>query len=381
MTGVAFIGCGYVADFYVQTLKNHPSLRLQGVFDRDLERARRFSVHYQVKLYEEFSAVLIDPLVQIVVNLTNPCSHFEVSRAALEAGKHVYSEKPLAMSFEDAQALVRLADFHQLQIACAPCSLLGESAQTLWKAIRENRIGQVRLIYAELDDGPIHQTDYHDWKSESGSPWPYKNEFEVGCTVEHAAYYLSWLCAIFGPVEKVTSFASVCVPDKGVQLECLTPDFSVACLEFCSGVVARLTCSIVAPHDHSLRVIGDQGVLAVKECWNYASPVTLVPLFPPRPPKRRRFSWGRAAPQPSPDLPLVRPARFDYQGHYAMDFSRGVSELASAITEGRPSKLGGRFALHINEVVLAIQGNCGVTHISSRFDEVRPERWSEPCLT
>ncbi len=91
-------------------------------------------------------------------------------------------------------------------------------------------------------------------------PWPYKDEFEVGCTLEHAGYYLGWLAAWFGPAVTVTSFASVQVPDKvpGETFAVTSPDFSVACIQFASGVVARLTCSILAPHDHSLKVVGDE---------------------------------------------------------------------------------------------------------------------------
>ena len=86
------------------------------------------------------------------MNLTNPASHFEVSRACLEAGKHVYSEKPLATNMDDARALCALAESKGLMLASAPCSVLGEAAQTLWLALRRNEIGKVRLVYAELDD-------------------------------------------------------------------------------------------------------------------------------------------------------------------------------------------------------------------------------------
>src|SRR5262249_974055 len=162
------------------------------------------------------------------------------------------SEKPMAMSLSEAKELAELAESRRLQISSAPCSLLGETAQTMWKALREKRVGPVRLVYAELDDGLVHKMPYKRWLSESGTPWPYEDEFEVGCTLEHAGYYLTWLAAFFGPIESVTAFSSCLVPEK--IAEPLTgstsaPDFSVACLKFASGVVARLTCSIVAPHD------------------------------------------------------------------------------------------------------------------------------------
>ena len=85
---------------------------------------------------------------------TNSSSHFEVSKACLESGKHLYTEKPLATTFSQAQALVELAEAKGLYFSAAPCSLLGETAQTLWKALRKNEIGKVRVAYGELEDGP-----------------------------------------------------------------------------------------------------------------------------------------------------------------------------------------------------------------------------------
>src|SRR4028119_705640 len=178
------IGCGFVADYYIDTLANYPWLKLLGVMDRNQERAVKFSNFYSVPMYNSLDEVLADSRVEIVLNLTNPRSHFEVSKACLEAGKHVYSEKPLAMSFEDAQELVDLATERGLYLSSAPCSLLGETAQTIWKALREEVIGQVRLVYAEMDDGLVHRMPYRKWFSASGTPWPYKDEFEVGCTLE-----------------------------------------------------------------------------------------------------------------------------------------------------------------------------------------------------
>src|SRR6185295_426674 len=110
MLRIAIVGCGYIADSYVRTLPLYPELQLLGVVDRDPSRSARFSKHYSVPSYESLDALLRDQRVDLVVNLTNPRSHFEISKASLESGKHVYSEKPLAMSFSDAKALVALAN-------------------------------------------------------------------------------------------------------------------------------------------------------------------------------------------------------------------------------------------------------------------------------
>lgn len=188
---IAIIGCGFVADFYLKTLPNYPELKLVGVMDKNSERASHFSSYHGVPYYNSIEELLEDNKVELVVNLTNPRSHFSVSKACLEAGKHVYSEKPLAMDLAEAEELVALAEEKGLYISSAPCTFLGETAQTMWKALQEKIVGEVRLVYAEMDDGMVHQMRYHDWKSESGIPWPYKDEFEVGCTLEHAGYCLT----------------------------------------------------------------------------------------------------------------------------------------------------------------------------------------------
>ena len=167
------------------------------------------------------------------------------------------------MHIEQAVELVELAESRGLLIVSAPCSLLGETAQTLWKVLREQTLGKVRVVYAEMDDGMVPRMPYKKWKSLSGMPWPYKDEFEVGCTLEHAGYYNRMAGRMVWPGGNRNLVCLVQVPDKvpGETFAVASPDFSVACIQFASGVVARLTCSILAPHDHSLQVVGDEGVL------------------------------------------------------------------------------------------------------------------------
>jgi predicted dehydrogenase len=372
---IAIVGCGYVADYYLKTLPNYPELELAGVFDRDLERTKSFSKHHSVSAYRSLEEILEDKTVEIVLNLTNPKSHFDISLACLEANKHVYSEKPLSMDIAEAEKLVDLAEQKGLQISSAPCNLLGETAQTIWKALREEVIGKTYLVYAEMDDGLVHKMPYKYWLSESGRPWPYKDEFEVGCTLEHAGYYLTWLPAFFGRAESVTAFSSCLVKDKETEipLDNNAPDFSVACIKFESGMVARLTCGIIAPHDHELRIFGDRGVLGTEDSWFYSSPVYIRKIF-----NIRRKSILSPIKQ---KYPLVgKKQKYGYRGAQQMDFARGVAELASAIKENRPSRLSARYSLHVNEMVLAIQNALETSStylVKSTFDPIEPMPWAK----
>lgn len=185
----------------------------------------------------------------------------------------------------------------------------------------------------------------------SGTLWLFKDEFEVGCTVKHAGYYLTWLTAFFGPAKCVNSFFKCLFPDKNTDLplKIETPDFSVGCIEFHSRVVARLTCSIVAEHNHEMILVGDEGQLPVRECWDYFSPVYRQRTKL----KRRRenipivsnmLGYGKK------QIPLLKqPNAKNGQRKplNMMDFGREIAELASAIREKRPCRLSAEHALHI----------------------------------
>jgi len=378
----AIVGCGYVADFYLATVANHPELELAGVFDRDPERARRFAAHHGLHRFDSYEQILDDTSIVLVANLTNPSSHYEVSKAALEADKHVYSEKPLATSLADATELVELAEQRDLLITSAPCSVLGETAQTLWKAIREERVGVPRLIYADIDDGPKALQDRSGWLSDSGVPWPAKDEFEMGCTLEHAGYYLTWMTVFFGRVIRMTTFSNVLMEDKGIPLDIRANDFSVSCFEFESGPTMRLTCSIYAPDDRRLRIFGDGGVLSTHDCWDYGSPVYLSKRTPlglraeAHPKLARLTGLGQRR------VPLVRQPKFGYavSGSNPMDFCRGVVDLVEAVRDERAPRLSARWSLHVNELVLAMQhpDQYGTTRtIESTFETMAPMTWAE----
>jgi predicted dehydrogenase len=241
-----------------------------------------------------------------------------------------------------------------VRLAAAPSNILGEQAQTLWRAVRNGAIGRVRLVYAELDDGMVHKADYRRWISRSGRRWPAEGEFETGCTFEHAGYVLTLLIAMFGPVRRVTAHSALLVPDK----ECdhpvhPAPDFSCGLLEFDGGILARLTNSIVAPYDHRLRVIGDRGVLAVEEPWDFAGPVRLKRTATSRLDRvlERRFPRLRGT-----VVPPARPVPFRAgRGTPPMDFMRGVRDFAEAVAGGHPSRMGADLAVHVTEVTEMLQ--------------------------
>ena len=375
MHEIAIVGTGYVADLYMRSLKAFPAIKVTAAFDINSQRLREFCAYWSVPAAESLDELLDNRhgAARLILNLTNPESHYAVSERCLKAGKHVYSEKPLAMDMDAAYALHALAEKENLLLASAPCSLLGETAQTVWLALRQDRIGKPHLVYAELDDDYIPQAPYHQWRSESGAPWPYRNEFSVGCTLEHAGYYLTWLIAMFGPVQQVVSASATLVENKLEDDAPTAPDFSCATLFLSSNVVARLTCSIVAPRNHKLLVVGERGTLQVGECWDNNAKVQL----------RRRYRVRHRL-ITSPVASRVRIAgptheKVRRRGAAAMNFALGPAELLAALTEQRSPRLNAHLALHLNEVTLAIQNpkaSSGATIMQTSCPRIDPMPWA-----
>ena len=206
---IAFVGCGYVFDIYMRTRWAYPELEVSGVYDIDTKRSGVVGRHYGFHVYPSYDALLADPEVDIVVNLTSIGSHTETVQRALEAGKHVYSEKPLTTDVARSRELFELAAEKGLVLAGAPCNLYSDAAVTVWKAVRDGAIGKPVLVYAEIDDNPVHLMNLEGKQSPTGAPFPYKEELQEGCTAEHVAYHLVWLCAMFGPVVSVTAFSEL----------------------------------------------------------------------------------------------------------------------------------------------------------------------------
>ncbi len=152
---VAFVGCGYIADAYAQDLTTYPQLALLGVTDVDKPRAEALAARYGCLAYPSLEALLADERVDIAVNLTTHRAHYAVTAQCLAAGKHVHSEKPLALTDAEAQALVALARQKHVRLSCSPFTFMGEAQQTAGRWLREGRLGAVRVVYAEVNAGRV----------------------------------------------------------------------------------------------------------------------------------------------------------------------------------------------------------------------------------
>lgn len=377
---IAIVGCGYVFDHYMSTWKQHPILELKGITDLKPSRTEAVSKTYDLHVYDSFEAILSDPEVELVLNLTSIDSHAEIIRKALEAGKHVYTEKPVTEDPEEVQALFALAAERGLYLSAAPCNILSDTVATMRRAVQDGLVGTPRVIYAEFDDNPIYLMKPDGWRSRTGAPWPWKDEYEHGCTVEHAGYYLTWLIAMFGPVARITAFSKATVPDKAGDVTLSVPDsadFSVACLDFESGVTARVTMSIVAPYDQRFRVIGDKGELWTDTYRHFKNPVYFEPFTQlslnarkarivrsnglmrhifgvggKRVPLIRRPAEAGAPRQVRGFKAWIRRQKQNQLG--AQDKCLGPALLAKAIEDRSDSPLPPDFVMHVNELTMTM---------------------------
>lgn len=382
-TRIAIVGTGFVSDYYMTTLKNHPNLQLMSVWDQNPDRLAQFCAFYSTKPYANLDALLADETVDIVVNLTTPDSHFAINMASLKAGKHVYCEKPLALTYEDAQQVIDYAQQAGLNVCSAPANGLSAAFNACEALLKRGDIGAPKLAYVEMEDGPVFRNNWTEWKSVSGAPWPGRHEFEIGCTLEHAGYGMSWLIKLFGPVKRVQTFSHLAFPDKGAdtaQLD-LGADFSVGCLEFSNGLVARLTCGLAAPRDRSLTILGDKGHLIAQDLWDHQSKIYLS-----KPGAERSLAnkiadklehlLGRGLP-----FNLVHGRHVAYKGTKGtkgalelpkypsqIDFAGGIAEQARALSCGQTPFFSGQVALHATEIVLALSAGIGDGVMKSSFE-------------
>lgn len=355
------------------------------MFDINPERLRAVGEYYGLRTYASYDALLADPRVEIVVNLTNISSHYPVSRQALLAGKHVYSEKPVTTSVEETRDLFSIEALTGAKLYAAPCNLYSDTVRTIFRSVERGFIGRPLLVYAELDDNPIHLMEFESVRSPSGAPWPLREEILAGCTYEHVGYHLSWICALLGPAVSVVAYSNELIENKSEDCpgRVGTPDYSVACLTFANGASARITCSVVAPRDHRMRVIGSAGELSSDSYRRYQADV-YYEKYTKRTLTARKFrslrerpALGRLFGIGGRRLPLVR----HWKSHavernysqragllqraidwvrrreaYAQDKMIGVAEMAREIRSGLVRYLSPEFIMHVNELTLLISG-------------------------
>jgi predicted dehydrogenase len=344
--GVVIAGCGNIAGRYAADIARQTHVRLVGVTDLDAARATAFAAEHGTRAYRALEDALADSDVAIVANLTSHRAHVPVSTAAIKAGRHVFSEKPMAMTAEQAQALLRLADEYGVHVAAAPIVVEGELVQTARRWVDEGRLGVVRLAWADVNWGRI----------EAWHPDPV-GFYGVGPLFDVGVYPVTLLTGLFGPVARVTADAHHLLPRRrtvaGEPFTIGAPDYVVASLEIEHGPVVRLTANFYVAdpaRQRGIELHGDAGSLWLSNWSQFDGSLEHAP-------------WG----EPFRPVPLLRVP------DVPMPWAAGLDELASAMQEGREARISGRHAAHVVDVLETIRRAADQgrgLEVTSRF--VRP---------
>jgi predicted dehydrogenase len=332
-TKVGVIGCGNISKAYFSRLPQFEILQVAACADLDPERARASAEEFGIPKACTVEEMLADPDIRIVVNLTIPKAHYSVAAAALEAGKCVYGEKPLAITREEGGKLLETAAGAGLLIGNAPDTFLGAGIQTCRKLIDDGAIGE-----------PVAATAFmlcHGHESWHPDPEFY---YQVGGgpMFDMGPYYLTALVNLLGPVRRVTASTRITFPERtitsdkknGQKIRVDVPTHIAGVMDFAAGAVATLVTSfdVWAANVPLLEIYGTRGSLSVPDPNTFGGPVRL-----------------RAADDPDGqwrDIPLTHAYAENWRGI-------GVADMAYALRSGRRHRATGDLAFHVLDLMHA----------------------------
>lgn len=330
--GFAVIGCGNISTAYLKAAQRFANLELRAVSDMRSAAAEKQAAAFGVP------AMRVDRLlkrddIEIVVNLTVPLAHTDVSLAVLNAGKHVHSEKPLGVSVAEARKVMDLAEAKGLRVGCAPDTFLGGGHQTARKAIDDGMIGQP-VAGTAFFMCPGHER----WHPAPGFYYLRGG----GPMLDMGPYYITDLIQLLGPIASVMGSVAkprlerliTSEPLKGTRIPVEVATHVGGILEFANGAVVSIAMSFDVPkHNHApIEIYGTEGSLLV--------------------PDPNRFGGEVAVAPPGGEWKLVPHTHGNVDGEFR---SIGVADLAAAIVTGRPHRASGALALHALEAMEAFQ--------------------------
>jgi predicted dehydrogenase len=343
-TIIGIIGCGTISDAYLKGAARFQLIRVKSCVDLNAEAAQAKATEYGISAVPA-DALLADPDIEIVINLTVPLAHGPVSRQIITAGKHVYSEKPLAARFTEGQALMLAAAGRGVRVGCAPDTFLGASHQACRRAIDGGRIGRpIAGAAAVLSHG------MEDWH-----PNP-EFFFKRGGGPIHdiGPYYVTQLVNLLGPVVRVTAQASTASPTRtvtseprrGQVIEVEVPTTVNGVMSFASGANVSLTTSWdVWKHMRlPFEIYGSEGSMLVPDPNFFGDTPQIT---------ERDSDWQEL------DIsahPFGTPNRTLRSGMQVADYRIvGLLDMAAALRQGRAHRANGDLALHVLEVLDAFE--------------------------
>ena len=330
---IGVLGYGSIGEIYVENITNvFREVEFVGVYDIVDERAEKAVATYGGVKYKSMDEMFNDSQVDIVLNLTQPKTHYETNIKAINAGKHVYTEKPLGISYDEGNKQVVAALARGVRIGGAPDTFLGAGIQTCRKLIEDGHIGTpIGFTAFVINRGP-----------EAWHPDP-EFIFKHGCgpVFDMGPYYLTALVNMLGSIKSVTAMTKTTFdvrtitskPNFGKKIEVEVPTYANSILNFESGVIGSffVTYDVHATTLPCMEIYGTEGTLLVPDPNFFDGPIKLFR------PQQGEFT----------EVPLL----FDYSKNYR---GIGIADMAKAIVTGREHRANGNLMLHVLEILEGI---------------------------
>ena len=328
---IGFVGVGTISGIYLKNIRDmFAEIEVAGLCDLVKERAENAAKEYNIaKVYKDMHELFADPEVDIVLNITRPYEHYEVTKAALSAGKHVYTEKPLSPDLNEARELAALAREKGLVLGGAPDTFMGAGIQTCRKLIDDGFIGTpVGASACMVTHGPEH------WH-----PSPeFVYQYGGGPMLDMGPYYITALANLLGKIERVTGMAKISFPQRpilsqpkyGAVMDVDVPTYVTGVMQFAGGAVGTLftTFDVYTDAHTRIEIYGSEGTLIVPDPNTFGGPVKLL----------------RGAQDRFENIPLL----FEYTGNCR---ALGLADMAKAIQTGRTHRANDNQLLHVVEVM------------------------------
>ncbi|OZB91925.1 Gfo/Idh/MocA family protein [Paenibacillus sp. XY044] len=328
------IGCGNISAIYLENLKKSPVVEVVAVADLVIERAQARAEEFGIANAYTVDELLGNEEIELVINLTIPGSHASIDLAALEAGKHVYAEKPLATSLQDGKRVIELAEQKGLRAGSAPDTFLGSGVQTAKAAIEAGMIGvPVAATAFMMGGGPEGwHPDPEFFYTPGGGPM-----------LDMGPYYLTALVELLGSIRRISASVGAQIPVRtigsgpksGQQIQVQTPTHLAGTIDFKQGAIATMITSFDIKAGANLpwiEIYGTEGTLSLPDPNFFNGDVKL-----------RRSG--------SSDWEVLTPVFESTQN----ERGRGVNDMVEAIRSGRKHRANGNLAYHVLEAMYAFE--------------------------
>ena len=370
---VGLIGCGHIAETYFRAEKYFNNIKIIKCADINLKAARKCSKEYGVK-FLRVNEILKDQEVEIILNLTIPKAHYEISKKALLNGKHVYSEKPLAINLKDGKELLKISRRKKLYLGNAPDTFLGGGIQKSKELVEKNIIGKIKLGNAVFAFPGIQS--YHP------NPEPWFAKLEGGPVIDMGPYYITALVNLLGPAKKVSGriingskYRTIGIgPKKGRKFKVNCPTTYLSTITLKNNTVNRLTLSfdVIAHQRNHIELYGEKGSMIVPDPNMFGGSVFTCKKLGDnwKEFKTTKMHLGKINIRTQSSRANEAPTNANYRG-------AGLSEMAYSIEKKRKHLCNGEISLHVLDIITSIMkaSKSGVNQ-SINTDCVKPKKFT-----